>query len=83
MDADEKRYVKLAMSIQDRGTVNKQAASGIDLKTFWLVIKDWQVYLMVFVNWSNVVPNYAMKFTLPTIITSKSLAPPLLVASSC
>lgn len=32
------------------------------------VLTDWKVYLLIFVNWSNSVPNYAMKFTMPQII---------------
>lgn len=34
------------------------------------ILFDYKIYLLVFVNWSNAVPNYAMKFTMPTILTS-------------
>lgn len=33
------------------------------------VLKDWQLYLQALVFWSNVVPNYGLKFNIPTIIT--------------
>lgn len=29
---------------------------------------DWKVYLLILINWSNSVPNYAMKFTMPQTI---------------
>lgn len=34
------------------------------------VVTDWQLYLQALVFWSNVVPNYGLKFTMPTIIKS-------------
>lgn len=34
------------------------------------VFMDFKIYLLIFTNWSNAVPNYAMKFTMPTILTS-------------
>lgn len=33
------------------------------------VLTDWKVYLLILGSWSNAVPNYAMKFTMPQIIT--------------
>lgn len=32
------------------------------------VLVDWQLYLQALVYWSNTVPNYGMKFTMPQII---------------
>lgn len=34
------------------------------------VVSDWQLYLQALVFWSNVVPNYGLKFTMPSIIRS-------------
>jgi MFS family permease len=34
------------------------------------VVTDWKIYLLIFAAWSNSVPNYALKFTMPEIITS-------------
>lgn len=31
---------------------------------------DWKIILLIFANWSNAVPNYALKFTMPQIITN-------------
>ncbi|CZT16308.1 related to permease of the major facilitator superfamily [Ramularia collo-cygni] len=40
----------------------------------WAILKqvtsDWQLYLQAIVFWSNCVPNYGLKFTMPTIIKS-------------
>jgi hypothetical protein len=40
----------------------------IDWKSIWDVLSDWKVYCLLFANWSQAVPNYALKFTMPTII---------------
>lgn len=35
---------------------------------FQQVLKDWQVHLQALVFWSNVVPNYGLKFNISTTI---------------
>ena len=40
------------------------------MAVLWEVVTDWQYYFMVLVNWAQVVPNYGLKFTLPTILTN-------------
>lgn len=32
------------------------------------VLKDWKIYLLIIAFWSNVTPNYGLKFTMPQII---------------
>lgn len=70
LDEDEKRYMLLTSSAQDKSTNSGEHDTGDVSKwqVFKSVITDWQLYLQGIVYWSNTVPNYAMKFTLPTII---------------
>ncbi|KAL4932425.1 putative MFS transporter [Aspergillus undulatus] len=42
---------------------------GVDWPAIWSVLTDWKIYLLILGSWSNAVPNYAMKFTMPQIIT--------------
>ncbi|KAL4863851.1 hypothetical protein BDV12DRAFT_206161 [Aspergillus spectabilis] len=42
---------------------------GVDWPAILSVLTDWKVYLLILGSWSNAVPNYAMKFTMPQIIT--------------
>ncbi|WVW85876.1 hypothetical protein I302_107914 [Kwoniella bestiolae CBS 10118] len=65
---DERRFLTLIMAEQDGGTAGKARSSKVSWKTFWSVITSWQIYLQILVYWSNTVPNYALKFTMPTII---------------
>ncbi|KAL4768644.1 major facilitator superfamily domain-containing protein [Aspergillus nidulans var. acristatus] len=54
---------QLANSVQsphNRKRVNWSAISS--------VLTDWKIYLLILGSWSNAVPNYAMKFTMPQII---------------
>ena len=54
---------QLANSVQsphNRKSVNWSAISS--------VLTDWKIYLLILGSWSNAVPNYAMKFTMPQII---------------
>ncbi|WWC85391.1 uncharacterized protein L201_000254 [Kwoniella dendrophila CBS 6074] len=64
----EQRFLTLVMAEQDGGTSGKARTSSVDWRSFWAVATNWQVYLQIFVHWSNTVPNYALKFTMPTII---------------
>ncbi|KAK5728217.1 hypothetical protein LTR17_012122 [Elasticomyces elasticus] len=34
----------------------------------WAVVTDWKVNLLILANWSQAVPNYALKFSMPTIM---------------
>jgi MFS family permease len=34
------------------------------------VLVDWKIYLLIWAFWSNVTPNYGLKFTMPTIMTN-------------
>lgn len=45
-------------------------AGKFDWNSLYKVITDWHIYLQVLNFWSNVIPNYGLKFTLPQIITN-------------
>ncbi|KAL4811641.1 major facilitator superfamily domain-containing protein [Aspergillus spinulosporus] len=54
---------QLANSVRsphNRKSVNWSAISS--------VLTDWKIYLLILGSWTNAVPNYAMKFTMPQII---------------
>lgn len=72
LQPDESKFLELS-HIAFRG-VKTNAKSQVERKHFnWpilkQVLKDWQLYLQALVFWSNVVPNYGLKFNIPTIIT--------------
>ncbi|KAL4897083.1 major facilitator superfamily domain-containing protein [Aspergillus ambiguus] len=65
LSPDEIRFLEvrqLANSIQ--GSRKK----GLDWKSLTGVLGDWKIYLLIMGSWSNAVPNYALKFTMPQII---------------
>jgi len=69
---DESRFLELS-HIATRGIKTNAKIDGEKKKFNWPVlkevVKDWQLYLQALVFWSNVVPNYGLKFNIPTIIT--------------
>lgn len=70
LEADEIRYLELRQlgrrvtspSEYRDGDGNSMAALFKD------ILCDYKIYLLIFANWSNAVPNYAMKFTMPSIL---------------
>ncbi|GJC78668.1 putative transporter [Colletotrichum liriopes] len=68
LDADEKRYLDLRQHVQRVVRPDEFRDSHFDKHAFISVLTDWKIYLLILVNWSNAVPNYAMKFTMPQII---------------
>ncbi|KAL8399501.1 hypothetical protein RB594_000038 [Gaeumannomyces avenae] len=71
---DEIRYLELRQiarnptAIKDDGEAEKH--SHFDKKALIAALTDWKMYLLTLGSWSNAVPNYAMKFTMPTIVRS-------------
>ncbi|CAG9952991.1 unnamed protein product [Clonostachys rosea f. rosea IK726] len=43
-------------------------SKGFPWKTLKNVLLDWQVYLLIVIYWSNAMPNYGLKFTMPSVI---------------
>ncbi|EKG16994.1 Major facilitator superfamily [Macrophomina phaseolina MS6] len=69
LDPDEIRYLELrqyARHMQDSDQSAKEKTVHWD--ALWAVMTDWKIYLLILVNWSNAVPNYALKFTMPQTI---------------
>ncbi|KAK8156531.1 high-affinity nicotinic acid transporter [Phyllosticta citrichinensis] len=48
--------------------------SHFNLKIFKDMLFNYKIYLLTFASWSNAVPNYAMKFTMPSILTGMGYA---------
>ncbi|KXT09413.1 hypothetical protein AC579_8437 [Pseudocercospora musae] len=73
---EESRFLELS-HIAYRGVKTTDKMRNLDgtkekRKINWSVLKqvvaDWQLYLQAIVFWSNCVPNYGLKFTMPSII---------------
>lgn len=70
LEADEIRYLELRQ-LRRRVTTPgefKDGGSHFNLQIFKDLFCDYKLYLLIFSNWSNAVPNYAMKFTMPSIL---------------
>lgn len=50
-------------------TETKSSSGKANYPAIISVLTDWKIYLLILGSWSNSVPNYAMKFTMPQIIT--------------
>lgn len=67
---EEREYRVRRLEVQDGGRASKTAGRKFSWRMLWAVLCDWQIWLMAFVFWSNTVPGYGLKFTMPKIITS-------------
>lgn len=68
LDVDEKRYLELRQEARRVHRPSEFREKHFDKQALMSVLTDWKIYLLIFANWSNAVPNYAMKFTMPQII---------------
>lgn len=68
LDQDEIRFLTLRKEARRGRVVVDESSKKFDWKTFKNVITDGHLYLQVLNFWSNAVPNYGLKFTLPQII---------------
>ncbi|KAL1408341.1 hypothetical protein Q8F55_005149 [Vanrija albida] len=66
---DEKKYIKIVMREQD-AEASKGEHEGVNWKVIKSVITDWQLLVHTIIYWSNTVPNYSMKFSMPAIMTA-------------
>ncbi|KJY00553.1 major facilitator superfamily transporter like protein [Zymoseptoria brevis] len=71
---EEARFLDLS-HLAYRGVKATHNADGtkkphVNMSVLKQVACDWQLYLQAMVFWSNVVPNYGLKFTMPSIIKS-------------
>ncbi|KAM0717891.1 hypothetical protein Q7P37_006223 [Cladosporium fusiforme] len=69
LSPDEIRYLELrqvaAGRVKPKGAKKEKA---FDWRILWAVVSDWKIYLLILMFWSNVTPNYGLKFTMPQII---------------
>lgn len=69
LDADEIRYLELrqvaAGRVKPTGTKKEKS---FDKKIFLSVLCDLKIYLLIVAFWSNVTPNYGLKFTMPQVL---------------
>lgn len=73
LDAEEIRYLELRQLARRSNSPREfrdNTKKHFDLAIFKDIFCDYKLYLLSLANWSNAVPNYAMKFTMPTILTS-------------
>lgn len=70
LDSDEIRYLKLRQVARRNTRPDEYRDKGFDKGVFLSVLKDWKIYCLIFAFWSNVVPNYGLKFTMPTIMVN-------------
>ncbi|CAI4213988.1 unnamed protein product [Parascedosporium putredinis] len=68
LSEEEQRYLTTRMTLQDGGAKLQKAGSHFSWSLLWDVVSDWQFYIMVFNYWSNTVPTYGLKFTMPQIM---------------
>ncbi|KAI4604411.1 hypothetical protein KJ359_000549 [Pestalotiopsis sp. 9143b] len=67
---DEMRFLQLRQAARQAQVPVAKSKGHFDIDALLAVICDWKMYLLIFGSWSNAVPNYAMKFTMPTIVKS-------------
>lgn len=65
---EERAYCRLRIEVQDGGRESTAAGEKFTWKMFFAVLTDWQIWLISIVFWSNTVPGYGLKFTMPQII---------------
>lgn len=70
LEAEEIRYLELRQAARRITRPEDYRDKHFDKKALIAVVTDWKMIFLVLANWSNAVPNYALKFTLPTIISS-------------
>ena len=65
---EEIKYLELRQHTRRLHQPNEYRDKTFDRAALVAVLTDWKIYLLVLANWSNAVPNYALKFTMPQII---------------
>ncbi|KAJ0312839.1 hypothetical protein Brms1b_007608 [Colletotrichum noveboracense] len=69
LGADERKYLELRQyAVQGNSIRVREAEKTRKWEILRSVLLDWQLYLQALVYWSNTVPNFGMKFTMPQII---------------
>lgn len=66
---EESRFLELIYQSTRGARVAKESRT-FSWSVLWKCMTDWQLYLQVLVYWSNCVPNYGLKFTMPQIMSN-------------
>lgn len=66
LDAEEIRYISLAVQTQDGGTATQEKAGGVDWKAFRSVLSEWHIYFFSAMYWAAAIPNSGMSPSLST-----------------
>lgn len=63
LEPDDIRYLELRQMARRATNTKefKESNKHFDLQIFKDILCDYKIYLLIFANWSNAVPNYAMK----------------------
>ncbi|KAJ8192960.1 hypothetical protein LV157_003275 [Aspergillus fumigatus] len=64
---DEIRFLEVRQLASSSHSAHDGAFSK---RVIFSVLTDWKIYLLILANWSNAVPNYALKFSMPEIVKS-------------
>ncbi|RYP20478.1 hypothetical protein DL765_002777 [Monosporascus sp. GIB2] len=75
LDADEVRYLELRQQSRRITKPSEFREHHFDKELLFSVLTDWKIYLLILANWSNAVPNYAMKFAMPQVIKNMGMYP--------
>ncbi|KAF3078584.1 hypothetical protein TWF102_003327 [Orbilia oligospora] len=67
LEPEEIRYLELRQLARRLALSSRQETVPTG-RVLLDVLTDWKMVLLIFVNWSQAVPNYALKFTMPQII---------------
>lgn len=70
LESEEIRYLELRQLARRVNKPKEYREKSFDIKILIRVLTDWKIYLLVLAFWSNVTPNYGLKFTMPTIISN-------------
>lgn len=68
LTSDEIRYLNLRQAARTPNRPNTYKERLWDWRLIVSVLGDFKIYLLCLVFWSNVVPNYGLKFTMPQIM---------------
>lgn len=68
LNPEEIRFLVLRKQATRGRVVVEDNPKKFDRRELFKVLTDWHLYLQVFNFWSNAVPNYGLKFTMPQIM---------------
>lgn len=68
LSEEEQDYLIDRMTALNAGETAADAGKHLKGSILLTVISDWQYYVLAVIQWSNTVPTYGLKFTLPQIV---------------